>query len=103
MRSTFLTAAIALLLLCSLGGCNWNTASQYDDNNNRLTASDRSAIERNGVHDGSTTGDENHMRQDVWDAGEATKNGVENTTRDIGNGINNATRNTENALRNAAR
>ncbi|MDF2838396.1 MAG: hypothetical protein K0S60_99 [Evtepia sp.] len=101
MRSYFLTAALALVLLCSLGGCNWDTASDFDDDN-RLTASQRSAIERNGVHDGNDW-DRRDWGDDIGDAGERAKNGLKDTARDITNGVNNATRNTENAINNAAR
>lgn len=52
MQGKLLTAAIALVLIGSLAGCNNSTAAKYDYNGG-LGSSSRSAMERNGVHDGT--------------------------------------------------
>lgn len=100
MRSSFFIVALTLVLLCSLGGCTTNTAGRYNDNN-QLTASERAAMERDGVRDGTNYGWNNRdLGKDMQNAGERAKNGIENTTRDITNGVRNATRDTKGTMEN---
>jgi len=127
MRSNLLTAAIALVLLCSVAGCDMNTAGDYNDTREQ-TASERSVIERDGVYNGEkdtgwnrqifgygdgysqsaqdTVNDaknNNTLREDFRDAGEKAKDSIEDTTRDIANGAENTTRDIANGAKDATR
>lgn len=125
MRSNLLTAAIAMVLFGSMAGCANDTAG-YDTR--ELTASNRTAIVRNGVHDGNAdagwnrrefgygdgnmqtapkdrtnVADDRTLGQDIRNAGDRAMNGVEDTTRDVANGVRNAARDTRNAVEDAVR
>lgn len=124
MRGNLLTAAIALVLLCSLAGCNDDpTAGRYDTYNKEgVESGSSSALERNGVHDGRDTLTRNGQGiGGYWDGdsytdrdavdnttipgtmGENAMNGIGDTGRNIANGVENATRDAVDNVENAAR
>lgn len=109
MKFNILTAAVVLVLLCSLGGCSTSSASQYD-NDKKLSASENTTLDRYGLRNGVYEADGNErprfgtedrqkyaasnrdLGKDLKDAGEQAKTGLEDATRDITDGIEDAIR-----------
>lgn len=125
MRSGMLTAVFALLLIGSISGCS-TTANYPGSNTDNLTASDRSSVERNGVHDGNADGrwDERTasdpyyqgspnqslnspngktLNRDIKNTGEKVIGGTENIANDAKNGLRDAGQNAANGMREAGR
>lgn len=119
MRAKYLSAALTLLLVGSLTACGMGDTAGYRTGDS--TASERSSLEENGVHDGmaptkpvpydqlpgessiqSTPNNGNHtdgkntLGDDLRNAGEDAKQGLEKAGRDAAN----AMRDSGNALDN---
>ena len=126
MGRTFLSAVFALLMICTLAGCMKDgTAAHYT---RPITSSEKTATERNGVHDGTRdTGTLNRtigadgqtynrysngytttapntngtLNRDLTIAGERAKQNVESITRGIAKGTENAGRDVTRNVKNA--
>ena len=125
MRRTFFSAVFALLMICALAGCMRDgTAAHYTRS---ITSTDKTALERNGVHDGTTdtgtldrtmgadwrnydrywngyttTGPNTPgtLERDLTVTGERAKQNVEDTTRGIVTGMENAGRDVTRGVKN---
>lgn len=125
MRSGMLTAVFALLLIGSFSGCS-TTANYPGNDTDNLTASDRSSLERNGVHDGTADdrwdgrtasdpyyrGSPNQslnspngktLNRDIQNTGEKVIGGTEDIANDAKNGLRDAGQNAANGMREAGR
>lgn len=99
MQLKLLTATIALALLMCLGACGIDRNDEADPNPEDSSASYKSELERNGVHDGNSanwdgtnqfTQDKQNnaqgnqsMGDDLQNAAEKARNGIDKTTRDL--------------------
>lgn len=116
MQRKLMTAGIAFALLMSLGACGFDGFGTTGSKTGEPSASSKSALEQNGVPEGvanqyagqksdtwdsknqftqdkqiNTQGKES-LGDDLQNAGEQAKNGLDTTARDIANGAKNAGR-----------